>query len=155
MINTISIIDGFKVLLGSVPIHFSLLITMAIEVSIPKCEETDKHDECRVLMPLYLMALITHIIIFVVGIITNFYAGDVNRFLEQFHIVAILVQVSVLVYICDWWVFNDEIIAKMLTETRPTWLLFDFWMRIELLVFMSLILSNIAFLFFRSFTISL
>ena len=44
MINTSSIIDGFKVILGSVPIHFAMLVTMLVAIRIPVHADNGERD---------------------------------------------------------------------------------------------------------------
>ena len=45
MINMSSIIDGFRVILGSVPVHLAMLIAMVLVIRIPDGHGDEQHEQ--------------------------------------------------------------------------------------------------------------
>ena len=65
MIYTSSIIDGFKVILGSVPIHIAMLLTMFITVRVGGLDQDAK--------TIYILIAVTHIVMICVGLMYHFF----------------------------------------------------------------------------------
>ena len=77
MIHTNSLIDGFPVILGSLPIQFAMTLAMIIAIRVPKDEDGEKNEHCRFI---YWWVLSAHLLILV--------CQSVNHYLpERWHLV--------------------------------------------------------------------
>ena len=88
MINTSSIIDGFKVLLGSLPIHIAMTLTMLIMIRIPECSTSD--DEKCPANHLYYLTLSVHVLVSFILVTSQIYNIPCFKIGEQLHIFAFL-----------------------------------------------------------------
>ena len=73
MIYTSSIIDGFKVILGSVPIHIAMLLAMVITIRVPRASLDDEMDTLS--LELYVLVATTHSLLFLLGLLSHFCMG--------------------------------------------------------------------------------
>ena len=65
----------------------------------------------------------------------------------QLNIFAMILQLSLTLILCSNWVFSND---GDRTEEEDKWILFDAWLRIEVMVVFSYILANMLWLFIRS-----
>ena len=67
MINSKSVIDGFEIVLGSMPVQFGMLVALLVSISVPRNTETGDYcwDAFRakaLLITMHLVILITKFI---------------------------------------------------------------------------------------------
>ena len=84
---------------------------------------------------------------------------------SQLIIDAVIMQLLVILFVCQTWVFNLEIqdtlhdiregveeLADITDKEKKKILMFNFWMTLEVVVLATFILANICYLLVRSFT---
>ena len=105
MIYTNSIIDGFKVILGSVPIQIAMLASMLITV-----RPGDLKFEAKVM---YGMIAFDHIVMIVVGLWYHFFGTGQHLMAAQLCIFAMIYQISLTLLLCSNWAFLDSTNIEM------------------------------------------
>ena len=65
MIHILSVLDGFPVVLGSMPMQFGMLLTLLLSIKIPKDLNTgEKYDEDALFV--YILLVSTHAAILII-----------------------------------------------------------------------------------------
>ena len=116
MIFTASVIDGFKVILGSLPIQFAMLLTVLTMVPVPENDGV-KDSEARAT---YWWLVIVHLVFFIQISINHYFALDIPMISSISNVVLMLVQVMTQINLSVNWVFyphpDAEWIAARQTE---------------------------------------
>ena len=148
MIFTASVIDGFKVVLGSLPLQIGMLFTTLCTVPIPKFE--DKLDtEC---LYTYIMLCTVHFLMFLQIAINHYYASSIPNISAITNIFLMMVQVITQINLCVNWVFYAHPNAAWIEErSDESWTKFNNWIHIEVLVFAGYLVSAITFNLIRCF----
>ena len=143
MIFTATVIDGFKVILGSLPLQLAMMITILTSVSVPR-DDNDEMDPTA--KGTYLWLCIVHLAMFV-QIFFNMYV-NLN---PVANVVLMLVQVVTQIFLCVNWVYNPNLDPDWLTAgLDEDWTKFLFWIRIEVFVFIGYMACPILFSVIRS-----
>ena len=148
MIQIASVIDGFKVILGSLPLQLGMLLTILISIRVPELEDGNKDKDALVT---YVMLCIVHILLFT-QIFFNHYAAQWSpMFFSATNVVCMLVQVITQIFLCVNWVFKANIEQEWLdARTNEDWQKFFIWTKIEVLIFVGYLFSPSVFNLVRS-----
>ena len=148
MIHTNSLIDGFPVILGSLPIQFAMTLAMIIAIRVPKDEDGTSNPHCKFI---YWWVLSTHLLILVCQSINHYLGERWHLMKKQLTIVCLMVQLLMINTICGEWIFEDGQHKAADHMTQENWIQFDVWIVLEACVFLSYIGSAIMYLFIRAF----
>lgn len=83
MIYTSSIIDGFKVILGALPIQFAMLVTMLTCVHVKSLED-------KMATFTYFFVVFTHIVMIIVSLMYHFFFTGRHMLAAQLNIFAMI-----------------------------------------------------------------
>ena len=87
MIHTNSLVDGFPVILGSLPIQFGMIVTLLVAIRVPKDEDGGYNVNC---LSIYKWILWAHII--------NLICQGINHFLDaKYHLEKKMVTIFALI----------------------------------------------------------
>ena len=109
MIYTSSIIDGFKIILGSPAVHFSLLVTMLVNITVPDHESSDTtllavfwgREVDFIARNIYVGLLGMHALI--LGLSFLFTCQAINKKLSSILIVVTLMfQLGMMIQVCSY-----------------------------------------------------
>ena len=101
MIFTASVIDGFKVILGSMPMQLGMLLNVLIMVPIPTLNGEIDAEASRT----YWWLVFTHFIFFVQIVVNHYYTLDIPMISSVSNVVLMLVQVMTQINLSVNWVF--------------------------------------------------
>ena len=101
MIFTASVIDGFKVILGSMPLQLGMLLNVLIMVPVPTMDG-EPDSEAR---GTYYWLLFTHFIFFSQIVVNHYYTLDIPMISSVSNVVLMLVQVMTQINLSVNWVF--------------------------------------------------
>ena len=144
MFFTASVVDGFRVVLGSMPYQFGMFLTMLFIVPVPEFEgKTD--SEARMT---YWVVLLVHLILFFQILVNHYFSTKSPTMASITNVLLIFVQVMTQIYVCVNWVFNPEHTQEWLDARQShDWIQFWQWCYIEILVFCGYLVSAILFNF--------
>ena len=108
MIYTSSIIDGFKVIIGTCPIHMAMLCTLLIAIRIPRDENGERNDTATVL---YLMMVVNHIFLVTVGFFNHFLHKNNHVLIAQMNVIALCAALLIMMALASHWIFADHILG--------------------------------------------
>ena len=99
-----SVPDGFKVVLGSLPLQMGMLLTVLFMIPIPKFEgETDKEALFS-----YILLVTVHTFCFIQILVNHYFAHVVTNVSSVTNIILMMVQVMTQINLCVNWVFYHE-----------------------------------------------
>ena len=104
MIFTASVIDGFKVILGSMPLQFAMLLTVLTLVPVPEdpTEPGVKDHDARVT---YWWLVFVHGIFFAQIVVNHYFALDIPMISSVSNVVLMLAQVMTQISLSVNWIF--------------------------------------------------
>ena len=151
MIFTASVIDGFKVILGSMPLQFAMLLTVLTLVPVPEdpTEPGVKDPDARFT---YWWLVFVHGIFFAQILVNHYFALDIPMISSVSNVVLMLAQVMTQINLSVNWIFYvhpDQTWAD--ARSTEDWIKFRQWCYIELLAFVGYLVSAIIFNFLRCF----
>lgn len=135
MINLASIIDGFKVLLGAVPIHIAMIATLLTAIHIPRDDNGTWFDFNDKALMIYLALLANHIFSLAIVLLTTTQHDRSQLLISQFSIIAICFMIVVILEVSSDWTFNEEINGQCFEDKKGK--IFTLWTIIELLAFIA------------------
>ena len=104
MYHLYSVIDGFKVTLGSLPLQLGMLLTLLIMVPVPKI---DGHfDWDAMFYKLYLVFV--HAVLFLQITINHYYAMEIPMLSASTNVVLMCLQVFTQIKTSVNWIFTDH-----------------------------------------------
>ena len=150
MIHTSSLIDGFKVILGSMPLQLGMFLTVIFKVPVPEID--GQWDTAALAYKIYLV--LVHGLLFCQISVNHYYAHDIPMLSSVTNVVFMCMQVVTQINISINWIFLSEEHQEWL-ELRQSeeWVKFMKWCYIEIIVFIGYLLSatifNVFLFFFR------
>ena len=116
MINTKSVLDGFPVVLGSMPVQFGMLMTLLLSVKIPRnTDDQEKFNDDALLM--YCLLVTNHALILIVKTIQSKIAFQYANLCRCLMMACLFLQLFTMNYLLGDWVF-DQTDSAILTESR-------------------------------------
>ena len=156
MINIKSVLDGFPVVLGSMPVQFGMLMTLLLSIKIPRnMDDQEKFNADATFM--YCLLVINHALILIIKVVQSriaFQYGNLCRFLMM---ACLFLQLFTINFLLGDYIF-DQTDSEILTARRGvgwkeniTWHKFNVWLHLEMYMFVGTIVSGVCFMFIRSF----
>ena len=155
MINTNSVIDGFVIVLGSMPVQFGMFVALLLSISVPKHSETGEY--CRDALVAYIALMTTHVAI----LITKYSQQWINKnhylVAKSMIMFCLFLQLTTMNFILCNWVYDQadqELLEQMRGEdwaNQKDWQRFTMWLTTEQYVFLGSIASGILYMVIRSF----
>lgn len=145
MLNLKSVIDGFKVLLGSIIIHAASLITMitmCFTAHPPTYTGEDGAQKTESAKTLFVCLLLLHLTLAIVKYLQMF----VNDHLIMINAVFMMVVVYFTCVLCKNWLYKEGGRTAP-AELTPEQAQFDCWLWIELLAVMSCLCCGMVYTF--------
>ena len=148
MIFNASVIDGFKVVLGSLPLQLGMLLTILFMIPIPELNgENDKEAQLT-----YIWLVFVHTILFAQIVINHYFAHLFPTLSSLSNVLLMMVQVITQINLCVNWVFYAHPDAEWeAARSDEDWTKFKNWIQIEVLIFVGYLVSAILFNMLRSF----
>ena len=113
MIYNSSIIDGFKAIIGTPPIHAAMLLTLLIAIPIPRDDNDERNDKATAL---YFGVLANHTFLTIIGVLTLGIEFFSHAQLNLLNIIGLCVSLFVALWIGSNWVFDDDIAGQKIPE---------------------------------------
>ena len=146
MFNTVSVIDGFKVILGSMPLQLGMFFTVIFMVPIPEID--GQWDSKAMFYKFYLVFV--HGILFVQIVVNHYFINDFPMLSSCTNVILLSLQVMTQINISVDWIFNEPEQVWLDARQSKDWMKFMNWMQIELLVFIGYLVSATLFNFIIS-----
>ena len=149
MIFTASVIDGFKVILGSLPLQFAMMVTIITMIRVPLDSEGEYETEA---LACYIWLVLLHLILWWQVLVNHYSVSDNPQLYAVSNVVLLMLQVGTQAYLCVNFVFPAEPNPAWTEDgTKGDWTQFLFWTKVEVLIFTGYIGSPILFQFVRAF----
>ena len=156
MIHIKSVLDGFPVVLGSMPVQFGMLMTLLLSIKIPKdLNDSEKSDEDALFV--YVLLCVTHAAILVIKYLQQWLALSYFMLYKALMMGSLFLQLFTINFVLGNWVFDqtdpDQLETKRGADWQndKAWQVFTMWLRIEQYVFMGTIASGVSYMLLRSF----
>ena len=143
MIYTSSVIDGFKVILGSMPLQLGMFLTIIFKVPIPEID--GQWDDEAKFYKFYL--IVVHGVLFLQIVVNHYFSQLIPMLSSCTNVVLMLLQVVTQINISVNWVFSEHDQAWLDARQSEDWVKFTKWMYIEILVFIGYLVSATIFNF--------
>ena len=104
MYHLYSVIDGFKVTLGSLPLQLGMLLTLLIMVPVPKI---DGHFDWDAMFYKFYLVFV-HAVLFLQITINHYYAMEIPMLSASTNVVLMCLQVFTQIKTSVNWIFTDH-----------------------------------------------
>ena len=155
MIFNKSVLDGFAVVLGSMPIQFGMLMTLLLSIQVPKNMDSGKYQEEAQFV--YYLLIFTHSAILTVKFLRQYLAYTHYMLYRSLMMLSLFLQMFSMNFVLGRWVYDQsdtEVLNAQRGENWESdyhWQTFEMWMRVEQFMFMGPVASGVFFMFVRSF----
>lgn len=153
MINTQSILSGFRAMLGSADVHFALFIALLFFVPTPTqvyVDEMENEEFMQMhLKNLRMYLLFCHLYCGAVILLTKLVSRTFYTFMQIQVCLAAICQCFTLIWVAQVLFVDDKLVEDTLNETKE-FQTYTNWLVVELWALIAVFGSNSAFLFIRS-----
>ena len=155
MIYNNSILDGFPVVLGSMPTQLGLALTMFLCIVVPKHPDTGEKDADAARIYNYLIVL--HFTILLLKILNEHLVFDYPMLFRGLMICALFFQLLIMNFVLGDWVYSQEDPESLDSirgdnwNEQQEWVTFMMWLSIETYVFLGSLVSGVIYMFVRAF----
>jgi hypothetical protein len=155
MIYNNSVLDGFPIVLGSMPVQFGMALTMILSVVVPNGAEGAESAEDA--LKIYRQLLFVHCLIVAVKMFGEHFSYNYSMTYKSLSIIALFFQLLIMNFVLGDWIYDQKDLSILDTmrgagwEQEPQWINFRMWLAIETYVFFGSIVSGVAYMAIRAF----
>ena len=138
MINILSTVDGFKVIMGSWIVNLAALLTLLLAIRSPPDYGEDSQRTYHAKL-LFSGLVLIHLFLGIVKYVSLF----LSRVFWDWIVLFCLVNIVVMVYICQNWLYID---GRDINDLTPEQYKFELWLWTELMLIYTSIASSAIYI---------
>ena len=119
MIYNNSVLDGFPIVLGSMPVQFGMALTMILSVVVPK--GADGAESAEDALQIYRQLLFVHCLIVAVKMFGEHFSYNYSMTYKSLSIIALFFQLLIMNFVLGDWIYDQKDLSILDTMRGAGW----------------------------------